>query len=123
MELRADYAEPDASLEDELGCMDVIFSVEAERLQEVHHSHVFCRSKSPLCTCPVVFDPPAAGMTWIVRVLLIPAHDTTEPDDAVRYIESKLMDIEADSEAEDTQSQPYRLLIEGKLHYKEQRSV
>jgi hypothetical protein len=73
MEVRADFAERGIEVDDdELGAMNITFSVEAESHQMVSHLHVFSRAKAPLAICPVVFDPPALERTWIVRVQLTP---------------------------------------------------
>lgn len=81
LELRADYVQDDCQdvTVPDLGCMDVIFSVEGDKggaVQHVEHAHVFDRSTSPVCACPLVFDPPAPEKTWIVRVRLTPASDS-----------------------------------------------
>lgn len=102
MELRARYAEASSLPDDDLGCMNVTFSVEAETLQEVEHSHFFSLDKSPLCMCPSVFNPPPFNMTWTVRVRLTPG------DEDECQLDEKLNEIEAS--AGQLAEEPFRQL-------------
>lgn len=98
LELRADYDRGQADLHDELGGMDISFSVaesaEAEPVQQVQHMHVFCRSISPMCTCPVVFDPPAANATWVVRVKFSKALDSAICNQPACHLEHKIIEMD-----------------------------
>jgi len=80
LELRVDYdhlnGEP---LGEGLGRIDIIFSVEGETLQQVKHIHDF--AKAPLCTCPVIFDPPPANTTWVVQSQLTPVTGSVSSPD------------------------------------------
>lgn len=79
LELRVDFEQRGGKqLDDEIGCIDIIFTVDSISLkegvcQQVMHKHNF--GKTPSCTCPVIFDPPPADTTWVVQAQLTPVDD------------------------------------------------
>lgn len=118
VELRAQYADADAK--DELGRMDIAFSVEADTLQEAYQSHDFSSSTSPLCTCPVIFTPPEANLNWTVRVKLMPSQSGIFSEQAKCELQRRLSEITLDPErVEETEQPPYRLMIGGELQCEE----
>jgi hypothetical protein len=122
LELRARYADGE---EEELGNMDIVFSVEADSFQEVFHTHSFS-SDSPLCTCPVIFDPQDEKTNWVVRVKLIPAQSNLLSPQAMCELGRRLSELSempsASEQVADMQRSPYRLMVQGDLQCEEQRS-
>merc|ERR1712139_616188 len=114
LELRACYAD---GQEEELGDMDIVFSVEANTFQEVFHTHDFS-SDSPLCTCPVILSPQDEKTNWVVRVRLIPAQSNLLSEQAMCELGRRLSHLSeamSDSEqAPDMQRSPYKLMVQGK---------
>lgn len=121
LELRAHYA--DAGAEEQLGSMDMVFSVEADTFQEVCHTHDFCSSSSPLCTCPVIFNPPDEKANWVVRVKLMPSQSSLFSEQAMCELGRRLSEITSESEpVPNTERPPYRLMVQGQLQCEEHRS-
>lgn len=119
LELRARYA--DADVQEELGSMDIVFSVEADTYQEVCHTHDFCSSSSPLCTCPVILNPPDEKANWVVRVKLMSSQSSLLGEQAMSELGRRLSELTSESEqAPDTERPPYRLMVQGQLQCEEQ---